>query len=398
MVSAQYELAMLYAIITTMTTRNSAPKVSILVPIFNVEKYLRQCLDSVANQSLKDIEIICINDGSTDSSPEIINEYAKKDPRFTVITKKNSGYGDSMNKGLEKARGEYIGIVESDDWADVDMFENLYKLAVQNDADVVKSNFYFYSGLGNTNKKFQLVNPVDSEKVINPLETNSVFFPQAAIWTGLYKKSFLNKNSIKFLPTPGASYQDTGFNFKVWASAKKAYLTNEAYLHYRIDNDNSSVKSKGKIFAVVDEMTDMYRFAKETKHFDQLRPILFQRKYEIYMWNYGRLTSGAAREFISHVNKELKSDKENGLYDTTLLTRKEKILFDLIATSPSLFYLLKLTTGGKKFLKRGVKKVARTVLPAHRSLHKHKMDAASMTDKIDNLSYHIDLITRLNKK
>ena len=381
-----------------MPKQNPTPKVSILVPIFNVEKYLRQCLDSVVNQSLKDIEIICINDGSTDSSPEIIQSYAKNDPRFVVINKSNSGYGDSMNKGLEKATGEYIGIVESDDWVDIDMFENLYEIAAKNDVDVVKSNFYFYSGHGHTNKKFQLVNRVDSEKVINPIETNSVFFPQAAIWTGLYKKSFLTKNSIAFLPTPGASYQDTGFNFKVWASATKAYLTNDAYLHYRIDNDNSSVKSKGKIFAVVDEMTDMYRFAKKTKHFDQLKPILFQRKYEIYMWNYGRLTSGAAREFISHVSKELQADKKNGLYDTTLLSRKEKTIFDLIATSPSLFYLLKFATGSKKFLKRGTKKVARTLLPAHRSLHRHQMNAVEMTDKLDNLSYHVDLINRLNKK
>lgn len=381
-----------------MSKQKNIPRVSVLVPIFNVEKYLRQCLDSVASQSLKDIEIICINDGSTDSSPQIIEEYAKNDPRFVVINKTNSGYGDSMNRGLEKARGEYIGIVESDDWVDIDMFENLYALATKNDADVVKSNFYFYSGLGNTNKKFALVNQVDSEKIIDPIKTNSVFFPQAAIWTGLYKKSFLAKNSISFLPTPGASYQDTGFNFKVWASAKKAYLTNEAYLHYRIDNDNSSVKSKGKIFEVTGELKEMYRFAKETKHFEQLKPILFQRKYEIYMWNYGRLTSDAAREFISYVHKELKSDKDSGLYDTTLLTRKEKILFGLIAVSPSAFYILKIATGSKKFAKRVAKKAARTVFPAHRSLHKQQMNINVMTDKIDDLSYHIDLITRLSKK
>lgn len=384
-------------IIYNMTKQNTIPKVSILVPIFNVEKYLRQCLDSVSRQSLKDIEIICIDDGSTDSSTRIIAEYASNDSRFIVITKKNSGYGDSMNRGIEKARGKYIGIVESDDWADEDMFENLYNLAVKNNVDVVKSNFYFYSGLGNSNKKFPLVRREDSEKVINPLETNSVFFTQAAIWTGLYKKAFLDKNSIRFLPTPGASYQDTGFNFKVWASARRAYLTNEAYLHYRIDNDNSSVKSKGKIFSVVDEMTDMYKFAKKTKHFEKLKPILFQRKYEIYMWNYGRLMSSAAREFISHVNKELKSDKENGLYDTTLLKLKEKTFFKLIATSPYLFYILRLVIDGIKFLKRVTKKLARIILPTYRSLHKYKMESSIMLDKIDNLTYHIDAITRSRK-
>lgn len=381
-----------------MAKENSTPKVSILVPIFNVEKYLKQCLDSLVSQSLKDIEIICINDGSTDSSPEIIQSYAKDDPRFVVINKTNSGYGDSMNKGLEKARGEYIGIVESDDWVDLDMFENLYNIAEKNNVDVVKSNFYFYSGLGNTSKKFQLVNYVDSEKVINPLETKSVFFPQAAIWTGLYKKSFLEKKSIKFLPTPGASYQDTGFNFKVWASASKAYLTNDAYLHYRIDNDNSSVKSTGKIYCVVDELTEMYTFAKRTEHFDTLKPILFQRKYEIYMWNYGRLTSSAAREFIAHFSKELRSDQKNGLYDTALLTRKEKFFTNLIVTSPALFHLVKFIMGCLKYFKRGLKKIARTVLPAHRALHKLQMNIAEMTDSIDNLNYHIDVITRQNKK
>ncbi len=380
-----------------MTKQISIPKVSILVPIFNVEKYLRQCLESLVNQTLKDIEIICINDGSTDSSPAIIEEFAKNDPRIVTLTKTNSGYGDSMNQGLKKATGEYIGIVESDDWVDIDMFENLYDIAVKNDVDVVKSNFYFYSGLGDTSKKFQLVNYVDTNKVIDPIETNSVFFPQAAIWTGLYKKSFLVEKGIEFLPTPGASFQDTGFNFKIWAATNKAYLTNEAYLHYRIDNDNSSVKSKGKILNVTEELKEMYDFAKNTPNFEKLKPILFQRKYEIYMWNYGRLTSDAAREFIAHVHKELNEDKKNGLYDTSLLTRKEKAHFDLIASSPALYNSVKLTTASKQVAKRGLKKIARTLFPAHRSLHKIKIENTKLNDRVDNLSYHVNLINRLNK-
>lgn len=101
-------------------------------------------MDSVVNQTLKDIEIICVDDGSTDSSATICDEYAAKDPRIKVIHKSNAGYGHSMNRGLENATGEYIGIVESDDFAELDMFENLYKLAKQNDADIVKSDFYLY--------------------------------------------------------------------------------------------------------------------------------------------------------------------------------------------------------------------------------------------------------------
>ena len=94
-----------------------APKVSILVPICNVERYLRQCLDGLVNQTLEDIEVICINDGSTDSSLSIIREYERRDQRIVVIDKPNSGYGDSMNRGIDTARGEYVGIVESDDFA-----------------------------------------------------------------------------------------------------------------------------------------------------------------------------------------------------------------------------------------------------------------------------------------
>ena len=120
------------------------PKVSIVVPIYNVEKYLRQCLDSIIHQTLKDIEIICVDDGSTDSSPEIIREYMAKDPRVKVITKPNSGYGNSMNRGFDMAEGEYIGIVESDDYADPEMFETLYRIAKENKLDVVKSGFYYY--------------------------------------------------------------------------------------------------------------------------------------------------------------------------------------------------------------------------------------------------------------
>ena len=101
-------------------------------------------MDSVVNQTLKDIEIICVDDGSTDSSAAICDEYAAKDSRIKVVHKPNAGYGHSMNRGLENATGEYIGIVESDDFAELDMFENLYNLAKQNDADIVKSDFYLY--------------------------------------------------------------------------------------------------------------------------------------------------------------------------------------------------------------------------------------------------------------
>ena len=104
------------------------PKISIIIPCYNVEKYIKQCLESVVNQTLKDIEIICINDGSTDSTLEILREYENRDNRIKVISKQNSGYGASMNIGLETAKGEYVGIVESDDYVELNIFQTLYNI------------------------------------------------------------------------------------------------------------------------------------------------------------------------------------------------------------------------------------------------------------------------------
>ena len=106
------------------------PKVSIIVPTYNVENYLRECMDSIVGQTLKDIEIICINDGSTDGSLEILKNYAAKDPRIIIVDKKNEGYGVGMNIGLERASGEYIGIVEPDDFVPDNMYEDLYNLSL----------------------------------------------------------------------------------------------------------------------------------------------------------------------------------------------------------------------------------------------------------------------------
>ena len=147
----------------------SGVKVSVLVPVYNVEEFLPECLDSLVGQTLKDIEIICINDGSRDGSLDIIKEYAKKDSRIVVIDKKNSGYGDSMNKGLAKASGEYVGIVESDDFIDRDAFEIMYELAKKYDVEIVKGNYYEYYGDSGQDKVVrELFSPGITNRVIDP--------------------------------------------------------------------------------------------------------------------------------------------------------------------------------------------------------------------------------------
>ena len=230
-------------------------KLSILVPIYNVEQYLPDCLDSLCAQTLKNIEIICINDGSTDASGAILDEYAKNNSNIVVINKKNSGYGDSMNRGLEAATGEYIGIVESDDYIDANGFEKLYELAKKTDADIVKANYYYHSD--DKDEIHEVVKNQKLNKAITISDDYSILIEEPGIWSAIYRRDFLNDNKIRFRTTPGASYQDTGFFFKTACAAKKIVYTKNAYLHYRTDNANSSVKSLEKVNYVVEEYADI---------------------------------------------------------------------------------------------------------------------------------------------
>lgn len=286
-------------------------KVSVLVPIYNVEKYLRQCLESVVSQTLEEIEIICLNDGSTDGSLEIIQEFQKKDPRIVLVDKKNSGYGDSMNLGLKKARGEYIGIVESDDYIDDDAFEKLYRYAKLYDVDVVRANYYFNKG--GKDKKNLYIDPLNAGRVVDPARQTWIFYQAPAIWSAIYRREFLDKNGIEFLPTPGASYQDTGFNFKVWASTHRAFFTTEAFLHYRIDNEASSVNNPGKVMNIVYEYTEIEKFLREKGLFKELGPVMEIAKFGGYYWNILRLKTNLLPDFLKVVKDEYTKAREEGL-------------------------------------------------------------------------------------
>ncbi len=311
------------------------PLVSVLIPIYNVEKYLDQCLASLAAQTIKDAEFICINDGSTDGCLAIIQSYMKRDKRFKLLDKANSGYGDSMNQGLKKAEGKYIGIVESDDWAEPTMFAELTKLAEDNQAQAVKSNFYFYvSRSGGSNTKCNLMDPSEVGTIVVPRQTPYIFNCMASIWSGLYLKQFLVDNKINFLPTPGASYQDTGFNFKVWTMADRAIYTTKAYLHYRIDNETSSVKSRAKVFCVCDEFDSIKQYLIDNGRMDQLKSVYTWRKYDIYHWNQSRLDGQNLRDFTERMAEEFKQDQSDGYFDLIDFSDQHKEDLKKIIESP----------------------------------------------------------------
>ncbi len=298
-------------------------KVSVVIPVYNVEKYLRECLDSVVNQTLKDIEIICVNDGSTDSSLDILNEYASKDNRIKIIDKKNTGYGHSMNVSIDNATGEYLGIVEPDDYIELDMYETLYNKAKESDLDYIKGNYYKYSTIPNiTNKKFVPFDKTDIyEKVINPNNYIKTFTGGMSIWASIYKIDFLKQNKIRFLETPGASFQDTSFGIKTIFSAQKAMYLRNAFYHYRTDNINSSVKSNSKIFCICDELQELEnRYATDKEKM----LIINALKIDKYTWNYDRLNQEGKKKFIKTYKKEIKKIFSKKLYNEEVLLSRIK--------------------------------------------------------------------------
>lgn len=303
------------------------PKVSVVVPIYNVEKYLRQCLDSIIAQTLKDIEIILVNDGSKDGSLAIIKEFANKDKRIKVIDKKNEGLGKTYNRGMDEAKGEYIGFVESDDWIEPDMYETLYNVAKKNKVDVVKAKYFIFNDKDNKTDHLSALPEDELECVFNPRQKPMIFYIGASVWAGIYKREFLSNNNIRFLESPGASYQDTGFNFKIWAMADKAYLIDKALLHYRTGHETQSVKSKDKVFCICDEFAEVERYMSEKNpiRFAKLEKIFNKAKYGSYKWNHNRLEGDNREAFKQQIQKEFAPVLKRRAFDFNAMGIKDKL-------------------------------------------------------------------------
>lgn len=330
----------------------SHPKVSVLVPIFNVEQYLPECLDSLAAQTLSELEIICINDGSTDASLKIINHYLHKDSRFSLINKENSGYGDSMNQGLARARGEYVGIVESDDFIAPTAFAELYALAHQTKADVVRSNYFYHSS------KSDIIHYSIKNQALGVStslsENHDILYEEPAIWSGLYRRAFLEAQNINFLSTPGASYQDTGFNFKALVAAHRITYTDKAYLHYRTDNSNSSVKSLEKANFVREEFRSIERFLSDRHTAPEIVYAEKAAKFGAYHWNLQRLRGNSALSFLKAIKSEFLTDAATNTLHRAYFPPKYWVALQLILHLPPRLSLTALNF--RKKLKRSLSK------------------------------------------
>lgn len=304
-------------------------KVSVIIPVYNMEKYLLRCLNSVMNQTLKEIEIICINDGSTDSSLYILLECADIDKRIKIIDKQNTGYGDSMNIGIDTAKGDYIGIVESDDFIHPEMYERLYDAAVRQSAEIVKANYYNYRTMPERIELFESLKDFDYNRIFKPMDEYRMFLSSPSIWSAIYDREFLKKHNIRFLPTKGASYQDTSFYFKTCFCAKRMHLLEDAFYYYWIDNESSSVNNPHKVFCICDELEEVYTFLSGYDKKNQWE-LAFRFKFHTYMWNYHRLSIPYQYAFLIRMVKEFREDMNKGFFNKEFWKDDERQILELL--------------------------------------------------------------------
>jgi glycosyltransferase involved in cell wall biosynthesis len=301
------------------------PIVSVIVPVYNNERFVSPCVRSLIAQTLENIEIICINDGSTDRSPEILHQFAQSDPRVRVIDKENGGYGVAINRGLDEAQGKYVGILESDDFADPDMLETLVDRAEAFDLEVVRANFFNY---WETKLKkdipVYLIGEGECDRIINPYDRDSrhVFYIQPALWSAIYRTDFIRGNRLRLLETPGAAYQDTSFNFKIWACARRVMLVHKPFVHYRQDNESSSINNKSKVYNVVKEYHEIDRWLAEDRPDlrKELAPVMNSMRCDTYAWNEKRIAEEYKLDFVKQFGKELAAAQAAGEIDPSLFS------------------------------------------------------------------------------
>ena len=203
------------------------PKVSVIIPVYNVEKYLRECLESVISQTLSDIEIICINDGSTDSSLDILNEFAQKDERIKIINQENKGSPLARNEGLKIANGKYIGFVDSDDYIDKNYYELLFNNAEKHNAEIARCSYYYK--YKNKEKVCEL-----EQKIKNANEQNKflgVNDHSVVVFNAIYKYDFLKNNKILFFEDVAA--EDIIYTARATFYANKTAPVVGTHYHYR---------------------------------------------------------------------------------------------------------------------------------------------------------------------
>lgn len=274
-------------------------KVSVIIPVYNTEKYLRECLDSVIGQTLKEIEIICIDDGSTDHSRAILEEYRDRDSRIKLLFQEHSNAGAARNKGLEIARGKYLSILDSDDLFDPIMLEEAYEIGSNNQADIVMFRHNRFDD--QSKKRFDLPHmmakklfPAMSAFAVEDIPGNFYYSIYGWTWDKLFLRSFIEKEQIKFQSIP--VHNDMYFTYSALAMARRIAYDENALMCQRVNRSGAISRSKENWDCIIEALSAT-KFFLETHHkYDTLKKEFTTYALHMLVFTFNRVSERSRAE------------------------------------------------------------------------------------------------------
>ncbi len=324
------------------------PVISVIVPVYNVEGYLKQCLDSILNQTFPNIEIICVNDGSTDNSRQILEEYKQKDSRIIIVDKENGGLSSARNAGMKVARGEFYSYIDSDDWVEPDMLEKLYNSMVTLNTDIAICAVHQFD---ETAQKIDDSNPYYTLGYFDKSFDNRAFSYQdvkpflmdvcVMAWNKLYRRSLVEECNAWY--PDGLIFEDGPFFFTIFFKTKRVSIVRDFLYYYRVNRKNSIIQKAGKKFLNVIDVTEiMFNKIKDLPDFDDIRYVFFRKKVEDFIYRFEHLNPKYKSAFAIKLKKE-SSLVNTEIFPPQMVHGKFKynyFLFENLKTGNAVFYEL----------------------------------------------------------
>ena len=295
------------------------PKITIIMPSYNEISYIEECIESVINQTLQDIEIICVDGESNDGTLEILKKYAKSDSRIQVLTSNKKSYGHQVNLGISKAKGDYISIIETDDFIENNMLERLYAFSKEGAIDIIKSSIYHYDDSDEENPKISMDNNkhmLPTNKIFTLEEEPYFVFGHPSVWAGIYRREFLMDNNIKMVEERGGGWVDNPFFHETAILAKSIIYIHEAFYYYRESNLDSSSNNFDDFTLPMRRVLDLYDLFDKYGYVNEEVKVLF----------YFRLFRYVEIIFENNDFNYLKLDKETSFYIYEVLQKVDENL------------------------------------------------------------------------
>ena len=302
-------------------------ELSIIMPVFNTEKYLTQCIESILNQQYKNFELICVDDASTDNSEKIIKNYKKKDKRIKLITNKsNQGQSTCRNIGLSAAKGEYIGFIDSDDYIDINMFEKMLKNIKEQKTDIVMCKVQKFN---EKTKKVEKDSYLDLkcfkdkiffQKPFNHTDTVNFWNGiNVAVWNKIFKKDFLTQNNIKF--EDNYIFEDLPFFFETYTKAKSISAIDEYCYFYRTNRDDATMtKNTVKLLDRIDMVYKSYLILEKQPYFKEIKTEIVDFLIHDLFFNYLQIDSKYQKEYFFRMQKVYRAIDISDIDTTEILT------------------------------------------------------------------------------